>query len=140
MEGWMEREGERGRERESGSAGQIRLWGFFFFSLLEIVSLLLKCMFEVGAQLNTSCLKKTDARVEQEMRERPKKREREKRLGEDREGSMRKNMHRHSQTNIWKEHEVILQDMNIHGEGQKGGLQWHKVDVAAEIQYAANVN
>lgn len=28
-------------------------------------------MFEVGAQLNTSCLKKTDARVEQEMRERP---------------------------------------------------------------------
>lgn len=30
-------------------------------------------MFEVGAQLNTSCLKKTDARVEQEMRERAKK-------------------------------------------------------------------
>lgn len=30
-------------------------------------------MFEVGAQLNTSCLKKTDARVEQEMRERPKR-------------------------------------------------------------------
>lgn len=30
-------------------------------------------MFEVGAQLNTSSLKKTDARVEQEMRERPER-------------------------------------------------------------------
>lgn len=56
----MERRREGGRER--GSAGQIRLRGFF--SEHEIVSVLLKCMFEVGVQLNTSCLKKTDARVE----------------------------------------------------------------------------
>lgn len=63
-------DGKKGREggRECSSAGQIRLRGFFlllFFSKHEIVSVLLKCMFEVRAQLNTSCLKKTDARVEQ---------------------------------------------------------------------------
>lgn len=71
--GW--REGKRERGNECGSAGQIRLRGFFFFFFFkhEIVAVLLKCMFEVGAQLNTSCLKKTDARVEQEMRERAKK-------------------------------------------------------------------
>lgn len=94
-------------------------------------------MFEVGAQLNTSCLKKTDARVEQEMRERPKGGRggwgRQKRIHE-------KNMRRHSKRNIWKEHEVILQDKKIDGERRKGGLQWYKADVAAEIQYEANLN
>lgn len=104
MEGWMERRREGGRE--CGSAGQIRLRGFFF-SLHEIVLVLLKCMFEVGAQLSTSCVKRTDARVEQEMRE-ANKRERERGLGEDRKGSMRKTCE-HCETNIWKEHEVLLQ-------------------------------
>lgn len=49
-------------------------------------------------------------------------------------------MRRHSERNIWKEHEVVLQDKKIDGGRQKGGLQWYKVDVAAEIQYAANMN
>lgn len=48
-------------------------------------------MFEVGAQLNTSCLKKTDARVEQEMRERPERERGERGLEE---ASMRKYMRR----------------------------------------------
>lgn len=49
-------------------------------------------MFEVGAQLNTSGLKKTDARVEKEMRERerPIGGRGEGGCGEDRKGSMRK--------------------------------------------------
>lgn len=33
-----------------------------------------------------------------------------------------------------KVHEVILQDMKRDGKGKKGGLQWHKVDAAAQIQ------
>lgn len=56
--GWVGTDGEKEKGRE-------RVWqcwanktqGLFFFKH-EIVSVLLKCMFEVGAQLNTSCLKK----------------------------------------------------------------------------------
>ena len=104
------REGKRETGNEGGSAGQIRLRGFFYslFFKHEIVSVLLKCMFEVGAQLNTSCLKKTDARVEQEMRERAKKEGGGSR--EDRKRSMRKKKKKTRGRNIWKEHEVMLQD------------------------------
>lgn len=77
-------------------------------------------MFEVGAQLNTSCLKKTDARVEQEMRERPKRGRRKGGWGET-ERRHEKNMRRHSERNIWKEHEVILQDNKKNRGTQKGG-------------------
>lgn len=90
-DGWRAGSREREGRRECGSAGQIRLRGFFFFSKHEIVSVLLKCMFEVGVQLNTSCLKKTDARVAQEMRERPQRGRGEGVEGRgERKGSMRK--------------------------------------------------
>lgn len=96
-------------------------------------------MFEVGAQLNTSCLKKTDARVEQEMRARPRRGRGEGGWVRDRKGCMRKTCADTVKQIYGEEQEVILQDEKIDGERQKGGLQWCNVDVAAEIQYAANM-
>lgn len=118
--GWGGTDGGLDREREGrrecGSAGQIRLRGFFFFFFKhEIVSVLLKCMFEVGVQLNTSCLKKTDARVAQEMRERPQRGRgegvegREKRIHE-------KITHKLRERNVWNEHEVIRHDKELDRE------------------------
>lgn len=72
-------------------------------------------MFEVGVQLNTSCLKKTDARVAQEMRERPQRGRgegvegREKRIHE-------KITHKLRERNVWNEHEVIRHDKELDRE------------------------
>lgn len=70
-------------------------------------------MFEVGVELNTSCLKKRDARVEQKMRGRPREGERETVLGVGfggwmwgcwwgrEKGDYEKNMHK--ERKIWKD-------------------------------------
>ena len=137
----MERRKERDRERGwQGWANKTQGLFFFFFFKHEIVSVLLKCMFEVGAQLNTSCLKKTDARVEQEMRERAKKEGGGWGSREDRKRSMRKKKKKRRAGEIYgKSTRLCCKTRKTDGERQKGGLQWCKVDVATGNRYAGNM-
>lgn len=102
-------------------------------------------MFEVGVELNTSCLKERDARVEQKMRGRPREREKERQgwsgdagwlwgcWGSREKGFMRKRC-------TWREicgknvRFSCITRKEMQKEGLKGSLQWDKADSAVEIE------
>lgn len=70
---------------------------------------------KTGAEPNTSCLKKTDARVESKMRALGEKRERERRDGGRQKTILRrKKTPTESVINKWREHKVVIQ-------GRRGG-------------------